>query len=311
MVYQRRSVEKAIVLALRYLGGSASRKQVKKTIADNEIDGLDYNQVYETKEGRKGTYIPFDLDFGFGIRNIVSVGYLEETQRGKDIVLTPLGMDDNLEGFPRLDQKEMISAYWNKKNAERAKRKKQQEEQEQIKSQQKNNDEDPIQNPNIDSEDTEESNWKAQLLNQLKKFTPEKFEQFSRLLISKMGVTIDKERGIVLSGDHGIDGFGYFTSDEFRTSRVAIQCKRFTTGAVSEPDIDRFKGVMDSFNAEYGIFVTTSYFTSQAKKKATQGSNTVTLIDGQQLADLVEKYQLHITPITTYTLDEYYFENGE
>ena len=126
-----------------------------------------------------------------------------------------------------------------------------------------------------------------------------------------MGVTLDKERGIVHSGDHGIDGFGYFTSDEFRTSRVAIQCKRFTTGAVSEPDIDRFKGIMDSFNAEYGIFVTTSYFTSQAKKKATQGSNTVTLIDGQQLADLVEKYQLHITPITTYTLDEYYFENGE
>lgn len=50
MVYQRRSVEKAIVLALRYLGGSASRKQVKKTIADNEIDGLDGSVAKFSKE---------------------------------------------------------------------------------------------------------------------------------------------------------------------------------------------------------------------------------------------------------------------
>lgn len=39
-----------------------------------------------------------------------------------------------------------------------------------------------------------------------------------------------------------------------------------------------------------------------------QGNNTVTLIDGQQLADLVEKYQLHITPVHTYALDDYSFE---
>ena len=65
---------------------------------------------------------------------------------------------------------------------------------------------------------------------------------------------------------------------------------------------------MDSFNAEYGIFVTTSHFTDRAKIKATQGNNTVTLIDGQGLADLVEKYKLHITPVVTYALDDYYFE---
>jgi len=67
---------------------------------------------------------------------------------------------------------------------------------------------------------------------------------------------------------------------------------------------------MDSFNAEYGIFVTTSQFTANAIAKARQGNNTVTLIDGQKLASLVEKYQLHITPVKTYTLDEYYFDEG-
>ncbi len=65
---------------------------------------------------------------------------------------------------------------------------------------------------------------------------------------------------------------------------------------------------MDSFNAEYGIFVTTSSYTNSAEQIAMQGNRTVTLIDGQELCDLIEKYQLHITPVQTYTLDDYYFE---
>lgn len=48
--------------------------------------------------------------------------------------------------------------------------------------------------------------------------------------------------------------------------------------------------------------------TNRAKAKAMQGNNTVTLIDGQELADLVEKYELQITPIKTYTLNAYYYE---
>lgn len=68
---------------------------------------------------------------------------------------------------------------------------------------------------------------------------------------------------------------------------------------------------MSSFNAEYRIFVTTSHFTKNAKEKGMQGNNTVTLIDGQHLANLVEKYQLHITPIQTYVLDDYYFDLGK
>ncbi len=65
---------------------------------------------------------------------------------------------------------------------------------------------------------------------------------------------------------------------------------------------------MDGFNAEYGIFITTSYFTDNAKKKAVQGSKSVTLIDGRRIAELVAEYQLHVTPVETFTLDDYYFE---
>ena len=304
MVYKRRSVEKAIILALRDLGGSASRKTIRKAIADNEYDGLTYNDVYSTKQGKTGAYSPFLFDFNFGIRNLVSVGYVRRPARGEDIVLTQLGQTDNLNGYPRPEQKKAISIYWQRTAEARKKRNK--ENQQKVS---KSEDEVDESTTAYDKEDTDNTNWKLQLIEQLKQFDPGKFESFSRLLISKMGVSIDKHRGVVRSGDHGIDGFGYFVSNEFRTSRVAIQCKRYTTEAVSEPEIDKFKGVMDSFNAEYGIFITTSHFTDQAKVKATQGNNTVTLIDGQQLADLVEKYQLHITPVHTYALDDYYFES--
>ncbi|WP_295731067.1 restriction endonuclease [uncultured Limosilactobacillus sp.] len=299
--YKRRSVEKAIVMALRDLGGSASRKVIRKSMADNGYDGLTYDQVFYTKRGKTGTYSPFMFDFNFGIRNLYTVGYIEKPERGKDIVLTNLGQNNSLKSYPTKEQEQRMAEYWHKKDQERAER-------HASKAKMDIKESEDAATGSDDQEDTDNLGWKSQLLNQLMKFDPAKFESFSRLLISKMGVTIDKKRGIVRSGDHGIDGFGYFTSDEFRTSRVAIQCKRYTTGAVSEPEIDKFKGVMDSFNAEYGIFITTNYFTPRARSKATQGNNTVTLIDGQELADLVEKYQLHITPITTYALDDYYFD---
>lgn len=50
MEYKRRDVQKAIILALRNLGGTASRKDIKKEIAESEIDGLDHDKVYFRKK---------------------------------------------------------------------------------------------------------------------------------------------------------------------------------------------------------------------------------------------------------------------
>lgn len=46
----------------------------------------------------------------------------------------------------------------------------------------------------------------------------------------------------------------------------------------------------------------------QARAMAVQGDRPVTLIDGQALTDLIEKYQLKIHPVTTYRLDDYYYK---
>lgn len=122
MAYKRRSVEKAITLALRDLGGSASRKTIRKAMADNEYDGLTYDDVYSTRQGKSGTYSPFMFDFNFGIKNLASVGYIQPPQRGQGIVLTSLGQNDDLTNYPRPEQQNAITKYWAKKNAERTKK---------------------------------------------------------------------------------------------------------------------------------------------------------------------------------------------
>lgn len=304
MAYKRRNADRAILKALASVGGSASRDKVKSIIAESDESGFSYNDVYEpviSKAGNK--YIPFDFDFNFGIRELAAVGYLEDLKRGEDITLTEKGRVADYDKFPSKEEQEEMSRYWRKMD-ELRKAKNDAKKQVDVVEDSPN----PVGEDAVDDADAETEDWKVQLLAQLKLFTPKKFESFSRLLISKMGVKIDQKLGIITSGDHGIDGFGYFESDEFRTSRVAIQAKRYTDGSVSEPEIDKFKGVMDGFNAEYGIFITTSHFTPNAKKKAVTGSNSVTLIDGQRIVELVEKYKLHITPVQTFTLDNYYFQ---
>ncbi|WP_288638955.1 restriction endonuclease [uncultured Lentilactobacillus sp.] len=296
--YKRRSAERAILRALKNLGGSASRDALRNSIANDKNSGFTYEEVFNSVTSKNGgKYNPFLFDFNFGINNLYATGYVEQPQRMKDIILTEQGRLREPINFPTEKEQEIIDRYWKKRIAINKEKKK-------AKAKEVT---DPV-DANTDDDAVDNDSWKSELIDQLNAFTPGKFESFSRLLISKMGVRIDDKLGKIQSRDHGIDGFGYFESDEFRTTRVAIQSKKFANNPVSEPDIDKFKGVMDSFNAEYGIFITTSHFTDSAKEKAVQGSKSVTLIDGRRVAELVAKYQLHVTPVETFTLDDYYFQ---
>lgn len=304
--YVRQSVEGFIIKALQSLGGSASKKTIKEeTVADDSND-ISYENAFEPILSRNGTaYIPFNLDFNFGLINLHTCGYVEDYGRRGDVTLTEIGRMANYAGFPSEEEQEKIHKYWEKKNQERTERKS--NEQASVSSENIDISGTPVEITTVADDDSSED-WRVMVLEQIKQFSPKKFESFSRLLLSHMGVKFDREKGVKMSGDHGIDGYGYFESDEFRTAKVVIQCKRYTDSPVSEPEIDRFKGVMMSFNADYGIFITTSFFTKQAQAKAVQGGNTVTLIDGQRLVDLIEKYQLHITSVQTYVLNDYYFQ---
>lgn len=49
-------------------------------------------------------------------------------------------------------------------------------------------------------------------------------------------------------------------------------------------------------------------FRNKARDAAREGS-PITLIDGNELIKLVIKYQLYVTPVTTFVLDDFYREN--
>ena len=293
---QYNTVAQFIIKSLQSLGGSASREAIKKEIASDNANPFSDEQIYGIVISKNGKpYSPFIYEFNFSIKNLLTCGYIEEYRRKGDIVLTEKGRVSDYSLFPNAEEEEKIRQYWDKKKEERIKRK----DDNIINQYEDKNTEDEIEN-NIIEKDSNNEQWKFELLERIKSFSPAKFESFSRLLFSKMGIKFDPEKGVKMSNDHGIDGYGYFVSDEFKTSIVVVQCKRFTDNSVSEPDIDKFKGVISKHNADYGIFVTTSYFTEPAKKAALQGNNKVTLIDGNKLVELIEKYQLYIQPIQIY-----------
>ena len=151
--------------------------------------------------------------------------------------------------------------------------------------------------------------FKDNLLTAISKMSPKKFEAFSRALLNRMGVEFT-EKGAQISNDGGIDGYGYHTdTNDFRTTRVVIQCKRYNAAPVSEPEINQFLGAMNKYQADYGVFITNGRFTNAARTAAREGS-PITLIDGNDLVRLVIKYELYITPVKTYLLDEFYSTDG-
>lgn len=264
--YTRQSVERFILKALQSLGGSASKKAIKEEIVADDSNDITYENVFEPIQSKKGTaYIPFNLDFNFCLINLHTCGYVEDYGRRGDVTLTEVGRMADYSAFPSDEEKKKIDQYWRKKHEELAERKAQQKEPDSKQGDDLNAVSEEL---TVEEERDSSEDWKVEVLEQIKNFSPKKFESFSRLLLSHMGIRFDREKGVKMSGDHGIDGYGYFESDEFRTAKVVVQCKRYTDNPVSEPEIDKFKGVMMSFSADYGIFITTSYFTKQAQAKA-------------------------------------------
>ena len=105
------------------------------------------------------------------------------------------------------------------------------------------------------------------------------------------------------------DQFWHYHHTKFLGDRQYLccsrQCKRYNVSPVREPEINQFLGAMNKHQADYGVFITNGRFTNAARQAAREGS-PITLIDGNDLVELVIKYELYITPVKTYVLDEFY-----
>ena len=285
---------KPILIVLQEAGGKLDRSEIKSRISDLDEQIAEFAEVVKTSKSTGNTYKEFNFKFNFAIKELSFVEYLSYTKGNPNITLTDKGLNVDIDS---LDVKKeiMIPAkkFWN----ELSKKNKKNEENKAIE-----NDVDESM-----SEDRILNDFKESLLQAIANMSPKKFEAFSRALLTKMGVEFTN-KGVQISNDGGIDGYGYHRDqDDFRTTRVVIQCKRYNTGPVTEPDINQFLGAMNKFQADYGVFITNSRFTNSARIASREGS-PITLIDGNDLVDLVIRYQLYITPVTTYVLDDFYNE---
>lgn len=288
-------IMKAVIKSLTNLGGFAERKDLKRDIYDNSTIIPEEYIDYTRQSKQTGTkYKPFDYQFNFAIKHLLLADFVRYPKRG-EVELTEKGRKVNLESFDPLIEVRIISEPAMEEESQKRKAKKEINEIAETEVEEV-----------MDSEDLEEV-WRSQLKEALKSMTSQKFEMFARGLINRMGIELDKSIGIQASADGGLDGFGYITADDFRTTRVALQAKRWE-GKVSSPEIDKFRGAMDKYNAEYGIFITTSDYTRSAIEASRIGTRVITLINGDDICDLVEKYEFYVTPVTTYELKDFYFE---
>lgn len=143
------------------------------------------------------------------------------------------------------------------------------------------------------------SSLKQDLLEKLKNINPYYFEKVILDLLHQMGYGDFIETS--KSGDGGIDGI--INEDELGLEKIYIQCKRFSSSKVREPDIRNFIGAMSSESTK-GIFVTTSDFDQKAVEKAKIATHKIILIDGEKLVDLMIKYNVGVQSKTHYIVKE-------
>ncbi len=147
-----------------------------------------------------------------------------------------------------------------------------------------------------------------ELLENIMKLTPGRFEQLVVNLLEKMGYGEGQTVG--RSGDGGIDGI--IDQDPLGLEKVYIQAKRWSS-QVGDPEIRNFSGSLDAKGAAKGVFITTSTFSSTAKettRNISAGNKLIRLIDGQELAALMVQHGVGVVTVSTYEvkkMDENYF----
>ncbi|HAT54427.1 MAG TPA: hypothetical protein DCW31_04170 [Lactobacillus sp.] len=293
-------VMKALIAALQSAGGKLDKKEARNQLPKFDSRITDEVLWYEKPAPKRGgTYIPFTFTISWAARHLALAGYLID-ERMKPYVLTDKGLKVDVSKLTGEKIRRVSQPLLDEIQEE--KRKNKESIQKVEKKELKESDDSTAEIPD------ETETWKDQLKAQLSIMNPYQFEKFSRRLIKEMGAEIDDSLGIQKSRDGGIDGYAYFKTEDFRTIRVAIQAKRYNH-QVGDNAVRDFRGAIQN-GTEYGILIATNYFSDSAKKEAKDPSKStpITLLDIEDIVDLVEKYQLFINKIETYELGSFYFE---
>ena len=158
-----------------------------------------------------------------------------------------------------------------------------------------------------------QNNLEVEILQKIKDNPPEFFEQLVLDLLVEMGYGGSRADAEAVGrvSDGGIDGI--IKEDPLGLDRVYVQAKRWEPN-VSRPVVQAFAGALQGLRAQKGIFITTSNFSKHAREYVETIDSTVVLIDGDQLVQLMIKYNVGVSEGNTYQtkqVDSEYFGEVE
>lgn len=145
------------------------------------------------------------------------------------------------------------------------------------------------------------------LQKRLLKMPPQKFEELIRSLLEEMG--FQETVTTPYSNDKGVDVRGVLHMDQLSTVKIAIQAKRWTAN-VGSNTVRNLRGSLKVADAEQGVVITPSDFTPEGRAEAqASGKTPISLINGEQLVDLLIRYQVGVKEeqYTVPVLDEEYW----
>ena len=147
-----------------------------------------------------------------------------------------------------------------------------------------------------DSYNRIKQNVQSQILTTILSKKPQEFERLVVKLLQAMGYGGEiKNSGVVtqLSNDGGIDGI--IKEDILGFNHISIQAKRYALdNNVARTEVQGFVGAVAGTPSKKGIFITTSDYTKGAMDyvESLNGSPTIILMNGQQLAEYIYDYGL-------------------
>lgn len=151
----------------------------------------------------------------------------------------------------------------------------------------------------------------SELLEMIGQSTPTFFEGLVLELLHKMGYGTSRHdlQRIGGSGDGGIDGI--ISLDRLGLEKVYVQAKRWKDN-VGRPQIQGFYGALAGRRATKGVFITTSAFSRDAEEFASQVSDSIVLVDGSRLTELMIEYGVGVShePVNIPRVDSDFFDDG-
>jgi restriction system protein len=153
----------------------------------------------------------------------------------------------------------------------------------------------------------------AELLDRVLAQPPIFLERLSLLLLRAMGYG-GREALVAHTGKPGDGGLdGVIRQDALGLDLVGVQAKRYARDtSVQRPEIQAFVGALQGTQTSRGVFVTTGGFSKGARDFAEQVSTRLVLIDGQELARLMVRYNVGVATRVTFEIkgvDDDFFDD--